>query len=216
MEQAKEIKQMVNIVSRWGGIHIESTAAANVNYSGDLYNVEGSTYDPHIGGSNWKPLLISRGINGDCYVTNEDPEPGASHPGFNVGGHMTPNSSGDVADGGTCYLMPLCHWHNNPARDGVAFSHTETSMLQLSGYMQDEMAVTFMARLPSEEPFSLMYYSDGEWQHKNLPDFEAADIKSNRLSSDVLDCKLDHYVLLKRAMQDGQTNYVVHSTQLPD
>ncbi len=216
MEHTQEIKQMANIVSQWGGNHVESTAAANVNYSGTLYNVEGSTDDPHIGGHNWKPLLISMGIDGDCYVTNANPGLGTSHPGFNVGGHMTPNSSGDVANGGTCYLMPLCSWHNNTARDGVAFSHTETSMLQLSGYMQDEMAVTFMARLPSDEPFSLMYYSDGKWQHKNLSKSEEAKLSSKGLSSDILGSKLDHYVLLKRVVQDGQTNYVVHSKQLPE
>ena len=214
MELAQEIKQMSNIVSQWENIHIDSTAALKVTYTGNLYNVDGSTRDPKIDGQNWKPLLISEGIIGTCYVTNAIPVPGASHPEFNVGGHMTPNSNGIVDDGGTCYLMPLCSWHNNKARDGIEFTHTETSMLKLTGYMEGEMAVTFMARLPSKKPFSLVYYSDGDWHQENLTNSEVTELESQKFSGEVRGRKLGHYVLLERVAQYDQTHYLVHSTQL--
>ncbi|NOR62183.1 MAG: hypothetical protein GQ535_06790 [Rhodobacteraceae bacterium] len=216
MKQVQETKQMADIAARWITEGAESTGATTVNYSGTLYNVKGSTSDPYIGGTKWKPLLIHYGINSACYVTSPLPtKTGTSHPGFDVGGHMTPNTDGDVAIGGSCYLMPLCKWHNNTARDDTAFSHTNTLMLLLTGYMQGELAVSFMARLPSNEPFSLAYSSDGHWQHKNLSEPEATEIKTSGVSSNLLNCKLEHYVLLERNVQGDQTTYEVRSSHLP-
>ncbi len=100
---------------------------------------------------------MSCGIVGNCYVTNPGGE--GSHPNFCVGGHMTIHADGGVVDN-TCYLMPLCSWHNNTARDGVAFDHAETRMLQLTGYDPGELRVTFELRLPSNQPYAVLFYHD--------------------------------------------------------
>ncbi len=200
----REMETLTRLLDQWKTIGIESTGATVVNYSGTLYNVEGSTSDPHIGGETWKQLLISHGINGNCYVTSPLPTTtGTSHPGFNVGGHMTPNSSGDVATGGTCYLMPLCSWHNSTARDGQAFSHTETEMLQLSGYMQGEIAVSFVARLPSDKPYSIIYLSSGRWHTENLSESQVQSLRSEGFSVDTLGVEMDGHILLKRNILNG-------------
>ena len=146
-----------NFATRYRGIGLFSTGSRVVNYEGDLYNVKGSTDDPDIDGHSWKQLLIRSGIDGDCYVTAPPPDRArTSHPGFNVGGHMTPNADGHVANGGICYLMPLCKWHNSTRRDGTPFEHEETEMLQLSGYMEGDIAVTFTARLPGDASYRLV------------------------------------------------------------
>ena len=102
------------------------------------------------------------------------PPGGTTHPGFSVGGHVTPNADGNVPTGGDCYLMPLCSWHNSTARDGQVFQHTQTQMLELSGYMQGEPAATFLARMPGEAPLSLVFLGDEGRQHVASPvDVEA-------------------------------------------
>src|SRR5690606_12242697 len=133
METLELVSALVNFLKQAGDQVIESTSAKVTTYSGVLYNVEGSTSDPKIGKKGWKELLIAEGISGpNCYVTN--PNPSGTHPDFSVGGHMTVNPDGSVPTGGTCYLMPLCWFHNNASKDGIAYSHTQTSMLLLSGY----------------------------------------------------------------------------------
>jgi len=124
--------------------HLFSTRDEIANYSGDLFNVDGSSCDPKLDKS-WKKLLKSRGINSPCYVTNIEPA-GKSHPKGWLGGHMTDDKNGQVANGGECYLMPLCSWHNSTARNKVAFKHTKTKMLKLSGYMNCDTPLTFALR----------------------------------------------------------------------
>lgn len=142
---------------RYQDVGLFSTGAKLVNFEGVIYNVQGSTHDPDIDGANWKRLLINYGVDGDCYVTAPSPDrDGTSHPGFNVGGHMTPNPDGRVPLGGICYLMPLCKWHNSTRRDGTPFEHEETVMLELSGFMEGDLAATFAARMPGDAAFRLV------------------------------------------------------------
>ena len=126
---------------------IYSTSAEKINLEADVFNVKNSTKDPEIDGKNWKELLIHYGINGPCYVTNQKAPASSSHDGFDVGGHMTTNINGIVATGGVSYLMPLCKWHNHPARNDKAFEHDRTEMLLLRGFMQSDTALTFKWRL---------------------------------------------------------------------
>lgn len=168
----QKINEFLLLVSNEDEV-ITSTGASVVNISGTLYNVDGSTPDPkRVPGykdKSWKDLLIAKGIpsGSPCYITNAVPA-GTSHPEFSVGGHMTPSSDGNVSVGGSCYLMPECQWHNNKARDGIAFYHSETAMLQLTGYMQGELGATFQIRLPCSEAFGLLYNLEGDWQHQNF------------------------------------------------
>ncbi len=46
--------------------------------------------------------------------------------------------------------MPLCKWNNSTKRDCIAFKHTKSDVLELTGYMEGELLVTFMLRLPSD------------------------------------------------------------------
>ena len=139
---------LAGFAARHQGAVLRSTSAALIDHAGPLYNVTGSTADPRIDGQNWKRLLIGQGIAPDlpCYV-DHPPAGGRSHPGFDVGGHMTPNPDGRVAGGGICYLMPLCHGHNSTAMNGRPFTLARTRMLELSGFMLDDLALTFEARM---------------------------------------------------------------------
>lgn len=213
MNNTEETRRLKNLVARWGDVGIKSTGATSINYSGVLYNVDGSSTDPHIDGSSWKRLLINYGIESSCYVTNPTPD-GNSHPGFNVGGHMTPNADGSIETGADSYLMPLCSWHNSKGRDGVAFTHTSTLMLKLSGYMQRELAASFMARLPSEERYSIIYAVEDEWKNANLTAPQADAAKSGELSDDVLLCSPEQFVLLERVEHDEDSRYIVVESQL--
>lgn len=142
---------------RYRDIELLSTGARVVHYEDVLYNVQGSTRDPDIDGENWKKLLISYGIGGDCYATAPPPDrEGTTHPRFMVGGHITPNADGRVPLGGICYLMPLCKWHNSTSRNGKPFEHEETEMLELSGFMEGDIAATFAARMPGDAAFRLV------------------------------------------------------------
>ena len=91
---------------------------------------------------------------------------------------MTPDAEGDVPIGGDCYLMPLCSWHNNKARDRQVFEHTQTKMLELSGYMQGEAAATFLARMPGETPLSLVFLGDEGLSYRNIEDGPGAVAKA--------------------------------------
>ncbi len=172
MTDPREMLIVMDIAQRARMGQLRSTGATVVNFASNLYNLEGSTDDPkrvpdHLGVA-WKQLLIDYGIadTSPCYVTNAGAE--GSHPAFSVGGHMTTNSDGTPPAGGICYLMPLCFWHNNTSRDRVSFTHTATQMLQLSGYMQGELAATFRMRLPSLEPYAILYFTNEGWKTKNL------------------------------------------------
>jgi hypothetical protein len=194
--------------------HIESTSAKKVTYTGVLYNVDGSTQDPKIDGKTWKKLLESFGIGGNCYVTNSGA--GGSHPDFSVGGHVTPNSDGSVKTGGICYLMPLCYWHNGKGQDGVAFTHSNNTMLELSGYMQSELAATFLARMPSDEPYSIAFLRDGAWDNANLTEEKAAGILAKHLAATELGTGTQAYVLFQRETIDGRTMYRIVDSRLPE
>jgi len=169
MSDSKTTQLLRDFFDRWGDVGIRSTGAMRVNYSGVLYNVDGSSTDPEIDGLSWKELLTSNGITGNCYVTNSTPDDN-SHPNFNVGGHMTTVPNGQVAVGAFSYLMPLCSWHNHKSRDGVPFKHDKTLMLRLSGYMEREIAASFTARLPSEENHAIIYPEGHVWKSANIPE----------------------------------------------
>lgn len=152
--------------------NLGSTGATVVNYTNVLYNVDGSTDDPYVPPyKSWTKVFIGvTGIeNAECYVTNDPDGRGRSHPVFSKGGHMTINQDGSVESGGKCYLMPLCSGHNNKSRDGIAFEHTNTKMVRLTGYMKGELAATFLLRLPNEHPYALLYYSEAEqaWEFQD-------------------------------------------------
>lgn len=211
--QPEEQKEVIrNFVDRFGGATIKSTGAFTTNYSDVLYNVSGSTIDPPVDGKNWKELLLAYGISGDCYVTNEDAPEDSSHPGFDVGGHMTPNPDGQVPVGADTYLMPLCKWHNNPARNGVPFTHDKTFMLKLTGYMQSEFAATFLARMPSEETHALVFASDGTIKNSNLTDAQVDALTHSAPPDEVMNQTVGGYLILKRQGNNPDSEYTVVAT----
>ena len=218
MADLPNIDQIRDFVERFSHLRLFSTGADVVNFSESLYNVIGSTNDPiPLGASSWKNLLIEEAeLSSDtsCYVTNDTPT-GNSHPDFSVGGHMTVNSDGSVGEDRICYLMPLCYYHN--AQDGDAFEHTETKMLRLSGYMQGELFATFSARLPSPEPFALLYFDDADqqWKHRNVSPEQAKDVDTKLfgLRRKAEQCK--YRVLFERA-SDGPLLQSVISANLPE
>ncbi|MGN7293138.1 hypothetical protein [Rhizobium sp. SAFR-030] len=207
---------LMEFAQRYGNIRLQSTSATVVTYAGTLYNVDGSTYDPKIGGVTWKQLLVNSGINGNCYVTAPLPTVASSHPGFDVGGHMTTNSHGKVVTGQSCYLMPLCSWHNSTSRNHQAFSHTQTRMLELSGYMQAEPAATFLARMPTDAAYTLVG-ADG-------PQLFTADLAEPHVdalwgdSRDAVEGGTfpEYYLLFRQIREDGVISYVIDSSRLPE
>jgi len=145
-----------------GGI-IYSTSATKTNVTDDVFNVVDSTDDPEIDGKSWKELLIANGIDGPCYVTNESPDD-KSHPQFDVGGHMTLDSTGIVENGASCLLMPLCKYHNHYSRT-EAFKHDRTEMLELSGFMEKDTLATFMWRsFKQQEVYRALVKSSDDWE----------------------------------------------------
>ena len=177
-EQDIATEQLEQFVARFGDMRIQSTGATVTTYSGNLYNVVGSTSDPKIDGQAWKALLQSYGISGNCYADTPLAPGTSSHASFNVGGHVTQNANGNVPTGGNCYLMPLCSWHNSTARNGQAFQHTQTQMLELSGYMQGEAAATFLARMPGEAPLSLVFLGNEGLSYRKILDTPEAAAKA--------------------------------------
>ncbi|MEM6692763.1 MAG: hypothetical protein AAF664_25265 [Planctomycetota bacterium] len=180
-----------------------STGAEVVDISEPLYNVSGSTGDPiPNGASSWKQLLIQEAdlAGASCYVTNDTPS-GNSHPDFSVGGHVTLESDGSVEFGGICYLMPLCFYHNSTSQNGIAFEHTETKMLKLTGYQLNEPFALFSLRLPSPEPFGLLYFDDADetWKHSNVSSESAdnLDVKFFGRRRKAEQCK--HRILFERS-----------------
>lgn len=180
----EELEQVRRLVDNYGAIGLLSTGARIVHVSDELYNVSGSTHDPkHVPdfrGAAWKKLFVEMTGLGDaqCYVTNELPEGKSSHPDFSVGGHMTKQRSGEVRSGDITYLMPLCHWHNSPWRNGLSYEHDENLMLELKGFMQGDTPVTFAMRLLPGGLFSLLYFDHvaGVWDSRRLGGEEAASL----------------------------------------
>lgn len=166
-------------VNRHSTAKLFSTGAKKIEFTGDLYNVSGSTTDPKEvpghKGSSWKKLLIEVAELKDssCYVTEPPPEgKGKSHPGFNVGGHMTENSDNTVTNG-ICQLMPLCSWHNNKAQNELKYSVSKKVMVELTGYMEGDTAATFLSRSGIEiasEQFGMAFFNFEEkaWQSTSI------------------------------------------------
>lgn len=209
------MQQVLDFVERHQKNGILSTGAQPVNFSGDLYNVDGSTHDPKRipghDGMAWKRLLEVNGIGGNCYVTNPNPE--GSHPDFSVGGHMTTDPTGYVPTGGICYLMPLCFWHNGKKNDGVRFTHNNTAMLKLTGYNQGELAATFQLRLPSKMPYAVLYHSEEGWQYQDISEDEAKNIKADFIPK-IKSGKEAHYVLFER-VHGADTLHYIRDVNLP-
>ena len=159
-------EQLRRFVETVGGGIVESTFYAKTTSGpSKLYNVRGSTPDPYpqkpTKVTGWKSLLLSQGIGAPCYASAPLPAPGKgkSHPGFDVGGHMTTAADGSVATGGSCYLVPLCSWHNG-RYNTAQFTMRSTTMLVLSGYMQADTSATFLARLGGVAEHAVVYVSD--------------------------------------------------------
>lgn len=193
---AIEVNKIRKFIDIHRGAIVQSTGFLVVHYSGDLYNVSGSTPDPKAvpgyKGATWTKLLKgnSHFAGKSCYVTDPGPKKPSTHPGFDVGGHMTPTSNGAVEDG-ECYLMPLCKWHNSPYRNGITFKHTETKMLKLIGYMQGDVALTFKMRMAKTHTLLYLDPYSKSWVFKELSDDEKQGIvrmsltsKSNTLNSE--------------------------------
>lgn len=199
---------------RYHEIGLFSTGAKEVDYKGVLYNITGSSRDPRIGDS-WKQLLLSSGINGNCYVTNPPAEGGTSHPNFNVGGHMTPSPLGYAKPGGICYLMPLCKWHNSTARDKTPFEHYETRMLELSGYLEGELAATFEARMPGDAEYRLVSVK-GDALISQAIDAPLLNLMNVHRDTGVADPALPQTYLLFRQVKKGDSvRFVIDDARLP-
>ena len=207
-------ERLARFARRFESLRIFSTGAQIVSYSGDLYNVDDSTDDPKIDGLKWKQLLITMSaastgckITQACYADTPAAPGSSSHAGFSVGGHMTPDSSGVVATGGTCYLMPLCSWHNSTARNNQAFAHANTCMLELSGFMQAEPFETFAARLDGAAPAAIVYVGEEGLESRPLDDPEQETAKALGLAHVADDRLPESFVILHRVEEDGETFY---------
>lgn len=88
-------------------------------------------------------------------------------------------------------------------------------MVQLSGYQESELAVTFMARLPSEDLYSNVYLSDSGWHTENVSANRFADAKSLQLNKRADVGLPENYVLTKRVEQPGgKVSHVIEHIQL--
>ena len=218
IQQLHSTKRVFDFLERFEELRLYSTGFEVVDYSGDLYNVRGSSGDPRPGSSDsWKDLLGDEAglADAECYVTNV-PAPGTStHPQFRVGGHMTPNSDGNVPVGDDCYLMPLCSWHNHPSRVD-RFEHEETRTLKLIGYMQEEPFATFAIRLPSTSPFALLYFdeADAQWKHRNISKAQSLDLDLRVFGRKKKAIQCKNRVLFERA-SESQLLQSIKATILP-
>lgn len=207
MNLTRESEHIRLFIKRYANIGLLSTGAKLVDFSDDLYNVAGSTDDPREvpenKGVTWKKLFFrfTNLAEASCYVTNYIPEEESSHPDFSVGGHMTPNSNGIVSIGELSYLMPLCKWHNNTNRNGQAFKHTETRMVELTGFMEGDSVVTFALRLPSEEKYSFLFLDRNKrsWDYTKLSEEKAFALKEQLsfATADIVE-PAKKYVLFER------------------
>jgi hypothetical protein len=212
--QPGHAERLARFAERLQSMRITSTGAAIVTFTGTLYNVKESTHDPKIDKLKWKQLLIRMSaasteckITQACYADTPAAEKGSSHDAFSVGGHVTPNASGIFEPKGTCYLMPLCFWHNSTGRDGKAFSHKNTCMLELSGYMQAEPFETFAARLDGAAPAAIVYVGEDGLESRPLANPERETAKALGLARVADDRLPESFVILHRTQEDGETFY---------
>lgn len=88
-------------------------------------------------------------------------------------------------------------------------------MLELTGYMEGELLVTFMLRLPSEYPYAMLYYLKGEWKYRNI--FEE-DVKKNDLSTILKSISpnenINFHILIKRNFNNEKIEFDLVSTNL--
>lgn len=198
---------------RWfTALHLDnellSTGASKVEFSGILYNVTNSSKDPkkipgYNSNSSWTTIFYGEtGLeNEECYVTNQKPPEGkGNHPAFEAGGHMTTTKSGVVETGGITYIMPLCAWHNNPARNGKPFEHTKTTMVKLTGFMEGDTPLTFMMRLPSTEKYSVLFIDPetNKLDIKNMPDNEVLNQNLREKITSDKKPDVENFVLFER------------------
>ncbi|RKE83664.1 hypothetical protein [Rhizobium sp. AG855] len=209
------VQRLAEFAMRYAGIRLQSTSANVVYYSGHLYNVDGSTDDPKINGASWKGLLQANGIDGNCYVTHPLPNPGTSHPQFSVGGHMTQNADGSVEKGKTCYLMPLCSWHNSTSNNGNAFQHTETKMLELYGYMEGDLAATFLARMPGDQALRIVGADANTLTVQSTDMDKLVDAMAAGVREGLPISVPPHYLVFRQVSDAGRTTYVIEAASLP-
>lgn len=224
MEAAEVLRQFVD---RYGSMQPRSTGARRIQYGDVLYNVDGSTKDPKIDNKTWRGLLVDMGIDDSCYVTNAPPsKKSKSHPDNWLGGHMTSRKDGSVDVGGKCFLMPLCHWHNNTKRNGVAFKLKSQRVLELSGYMLDEPAATFLARAPEGADYRAVFLSADD-QTESPPSTKtmrqgivqsagkATLMKSLSFSTSSATGQRDYFVIFKRETIGDEMRFVIDEINLP-
>lgn len=217
MTNTNESDEVRAFIRRYAGVGLLSTGAKLVDYAGELYNVKGSTEDPKaVGGSRgaaWKKLFNAYADFSDacCYVTSPLPGETSSHPDFAVGGHMTPNSSGIVQSGAVTYLMPLCKWHNSTSRDGIAFSHSKTKMLKLTGFMQGDTAITFALRLGNGYAYTLLFFdtSSDSWVFRELDSSERSTVSNKLPTLMSADVKKPEYAVFEKR---GDLFYIEQSS----
>lgn len=217
-KKINHIKRVRTFLEKFEDVRLFSTGFEVVDFAGDLYNVRGSTGDPIPGDADsWKDLLEDEAdlTGAECYVTNVTAPGESSHPEFRVGGHMTPNEDGNVPEGGDCYLMPLCSWHNHHTRE-ERFEHSEIRMLRLTGYMQDELFATFALRLPSPSPFALLYFDEAcsQWKERNITKEQSKDIDKRVFGRKKRAAQCKNRVLFERA-DDNRFLISITETNLP-
>ena len=179
---------------------VYSTGVEKVDPSslGSLFNVIGSSDDPKINGKSWKQLFLKYFPDADeCYVKESDPlVSGTTHPEFTLGGHVCTGSSREIGPTEVCYLMPLCSAHNNSNK--YEFTSYDIPILELKGYMTDEPAFTFIARMENALPFSIVFAQGMEWYHKNISE----EVMSKILETNQLEAlgfgELERYAILRR------------------
>lgn len=208
-QHAEALQKFVDAAS---GQRLYSTGYSKTTSGpGQVYNVRGSTDDPHptVPSVSWVQLLVDNGITWDCNASAPLPAPGKgpSHPKTIVGGHMTTDANGHVATGGSCYLMPLCKWHNQSTNTAL-FTCSSTTMLILTGYMKADLAATFLARLGGAAPYGVVYLSDVGPTYEFHHDAPGATDKLQ-----LHDCSAtglpEHHVVMKREIEDGTAYYTV-------
>lgn len=163
-----------------------STACTKISVSDDTVLYRANQFRPEARQNKhgWKNLLKSFGISTRyCYATEALP-PSWQADGdeckpvhaASLAGHMTVNKDGSAIDGDKCYLMPLCHWHQETSRQCWAFCHdNKNSMLELSHIFAGESAVTFKMRLPNTAPLTLLYQSETGWDYRHFKALQQLD-----------------------------------------
>ena len=206
----EEDYHIVRFLQHHMNVIIYSTSAEKINLEADIYNVKKSTNDPEIDDKNWKELLIHYGINRPCYVTNQKAPTTSSHNGFDVGGHMTTNTNGIVKTGGISYLMPLCKWHNHPARNNKNFEHDETEMLLLRGFMQGDTALTFLWRMFDDKTkFKALVETAHGWKLIKQDNNNCSELMDKIVSTQNAKTReYDHVILSRSSLETLKLEYI--------